>query len=77
MTIINSYFWDVGYHGIMLRQVDTTNARRCRIFVLYCDHQSLYPERIATLLNHQDHAEEEDNDNAQADILVDNNVFSG
>ena len=41
------------------------------------DHQSQYPERIVTLLNHQDHPEEEDDKNAQTDILVDNNVFSG
>ena len=41
------------------------------------DHKSQYPERIVTLLNHQDHPEEEEDNNAQADILVDNNVFSG
>ena len=21
VSIINSYFWDIGYHGVMLRQV--------------------------------------------------------
>ena len=21
LAIVNSYFWDIGYHGIMLRQV--------------------------------------------------------
>ena len=25
VSIINSYFWDIGYHGIMLRQVDITH----------------------------------------------------
>ena len=31
VAIINSYFWDIGYHGIMLRQVKRNLGKKAKV----------------------------------------------